>query len=394
MAKKVKFDKKVDRRDSDSVKHNNLLQKFGSENIIPMWVADMDFKSPKEIIEALNKRAKEGFYGYTYNQKEIYDSIYKWQEKRYGWKIKKGSISLANGVVSSIAFIIQAFTKEKDEIIIQTPVYHPFARVIKENGRKVSANSLNLKNGRYEIDFKDFEKRAKKAKAFILCNPHNPTGRVFSKEELLKLGQICLENSVLIISDEIHSDFVYDGAKHIPIASLSKKLSKQTITLNAASKSFNVAGLMTSYVICEDKKLEAKLKSYLKKFELCDNNIFGTLALKTAYTECEYWMDEVVEYLQKNRDFAIEFIKDELPLLDVVKPEATYLLWIDFRKLGLKPNELEKFLVTKAKLGLNNGIIFGKEGAGFARLNFATQRDVLETALNNLKLTLRTISHP
>lgn len=385
MAKKVNFDKKVDRYGSDSMKFANLDKRYGSSDVIPMWVADMDFKSAKEIRNALVDRAKEGVFGYPYNDKSIYDAICSWQEKRYGWKIKKGSISLSSGVVSSISFIVQAFTKPGDSIIIQTPVYQPFARLIKENGRKVSRNSLVLKKGKYEIDFKDFEKRAKEAKAFILCNPHNPTGKVFSKKELLKLAEICLENDLLIISDEIHSDFLYEGKKHIPIASLSKHISRKTITLNAPSKSFNIAGLMTSYVICEDKKLEAIYKNYLKKFELMDNNIFGTLALKTAYESCAYWMDEMVEYLQKNRDYAVNFIKDEMPLVDIIVPEATYLLWIDFRKLGLKPSELEKFLITKAKIGLNNGVIYGKEGSGFARLNFGTQRNTLKRALKNLK---------
>ena len=381
----MNFDKKIDRRGTDSVKHNNLKEKFSTEDIIPMWVADMDFKSCKNIINALRERVDEGIFGYVYNDKSIFDAIYKWQEKRYGWKIKKGSIFLANGVVSSISFIINAFTKEKDEIIIQTPVYHPFARVIKESGRKVSANSLKLVDGQYEIDFKDLKKRAKSAKIMILCNPHNPTGRVFSKDELQKIADICIENDLLLISDEIHSDFVYEGHKHIPIASLSKQISKRTITLNAASKSFNIAGLMTSYVICENKKLEAVYKAYIKKFEICDNNIFGTVALKSAYESCDKWLDEMVAYLQDNRDFAYEYIKNHIPLLDVIKPEATYLLWIDFRKLGLDAAKLEKFLVKKAKLGLNNGVIFGKEGKGFARMNFGTQRDVLKEALENLK---------
>ncbi len=385
MGKKINFDKKVNRAGSDSIKYANLTKRYGSDEVIPMWVADMDFKSAFKIRKALENRAKEGVFGYPYNDNSIYDSIYSWQKRRYEWDIKKGSISLASGVVNSIAFIIQAFTKNNDTIIIQTPVYHPFARLIKENDRKVSKNSLILKNGKYEINFKDFEKKAKDAKAFILCNPHNPTGRVFSKKELLKLAEICIENDVLIISDEIHSDFLYDGRKHIPIASLSKHISRHTITVNAPSKSFNIAGLMTSYVICEDKKLEAVYKNYIKKFELMDNNIFGTLALKSAYNDCENWMNEVIKYLQDNRDFAVNFIKDKIPLLDVIKPEATYLLWIDFRKLGLKPNQLEKFLITKAKIGLNNGIIYGKEGSGFARLNFGTQKSVLKKALNNLK---------
>ncbi len=388
MAKKINFDKKVNRIGSDSIKFANLDKRYGSHDIIPMWVADMDFLSAKEIRKALKKRVKKGVFGYPYNDKSIYNSIYSWQERRYGWKIKKGSISLASGVVNSIAFLIQAFSKVGDNIIIQSPVYQPFARTIKENERKVSRNSLVLKNGKYEIDFKDFQKRAKDAKIFILCNPHNPTGKVFSKKELLKLAEICLKNNVLIISDEIHSDFLYDDKKHIPIALLSKHISKKTITLNAPSKSFNIAGLMTSYVICEDKKLEAIYKNYLKKFELMDNNIFGTLALKIAYKSCEEWMDETVEYLQKNRDFAINFIKNEIPLLKVIKPEATYLLWIDFRKIGLKPSELEKFLITKAKIGLNNGLIYGKEGSGFARLNFGTQRNILKIALENLKQSI------
>ena len=381
----MNFDKKVDRKETDSIKHNHLKERFSTEDIIPMWVADMDFKSPKKIVNALRKRVDEGVFGYVFTDKEIIDSIYTWQKKRYGWSVKKGSVFLANGVVSSISFIINAFSKEGDEIIIQTPVYHPFARVIKQSKRKVSANSLKLGKDGYEIDFEDLQKRAKKAKILILCNPHNPTGRVFSKKELQKIGDICLENDILIISDEIHSDFVYDNNKHIPIASLSKKLSKITFTLNAASKSFNIAGLMTSYVICENKKLEAVYKNYIKKFEICDNNIFGTIALKTAYESCEKWLDELVEYLEQNRDFACSFIKDYIPILDVKKPQATYLLWIDFRKLGLKSSKLEKFLINEAKLGLNNGIIFGKEGDGFARMNLGTQKETVKEALQNLK---------
>ncbi len=385
MAKKINFDKVTNRRNTDSLKYNNLIQKFGTNKVIPMWVADMDFKSPKNIIKALEKRAKDGIFGYVYNQDDIYNAIYLWQKKRYRWKIKENSISLANGIVNSISFLIQSLTKKEDNVIIQTPVYHPFARLIKNNKRKVSINPLILKNGKYEIDFNDFEKKAKKAKIFILCNPHNPTGKVFSKKELLKLAQICIQNNLLILSDEIHSDFVYDKKKHIPIASLSKQISKRTITLNAASKSFNVTGLMTSYIICENRKIKSIYEKYKKRFELCDNNLFGTLVLKKAYNECEEWLNQLVLYIQKNRDFALKFIKNEIPLVNVVKSEGTYLLWIDFRKLGLTSNELEMFLIKKAKLGLNNGIIFGKNGAGFARLNIGTQKNVLKTALNNLK---------
>jgi len=381
----MNFDKKIDRRGTDSIKHNNLKERFSKEDILPMWVADMDFKSPKKIVYALRKRVDEGIFGYVFTDKKIIESIYDWQKRRYGWSVKKGSIFLANGVVPSIAFIINAFSKEGDEVIIQTPVYHPFARVIKESKRKVSANSLKIGEDGYEIDFKDLRKRAKKAKILILCNPHNPTGKVYTKEELEEIGNICLENDLLIISDEIHSDFIFDDNKHIPIASLNKKFSKITFTLNAASKSFNVAGLMTSYVICENKKLEAIYKNYVKRFDISDNNIFGPIALRVAYESCEKWLDELVEYLQGNRDFACEFIKDHIPILDVKKPQATYLLWIDFRKLGLKSSKLEKFLINEAKLGLNNGIMFGKEGDGFARMNLGTQRETIKEALENLK---------
>lgn len=387
----MNFDKKIDKSKTDNLKHNKLKEKFGREDIIPMWVADMDFKSPKNIIKALKDISDKGVFGYIYNNKKIYDSIYKWQENRYKWEVDKDSVFLASGVVSSIASIINHFTDKGDNIIIQTPVYHPFSRTIKENGRLVSTNSLKVVKGKYAIDFKDLQKKAKFAKMIILCNPHNPTGKVYTKNELQKIAKICLKNNLLIVSNEIHSDFVYSGNKHIPIASLSKKISNQTITLNAASKSFNVAGLMTSYVICENKKFRQEYKTFLKRFEKADNNIFGTAALQTAYSSCEKWLDDLVLYLQDNRDFAYNYIKRNIPLLNVIKPEATYLLWIDFRKLNLSLNDLEKILIQKAKLGLNNGIVFGKEGKGFARMNLGTSRKVIKEALDNLKKAIQNL---
>ncbi|WP_087972729.1 MalY/PatB family protein [Oceanobacillus rekensis] len=380
------FDELFERRNTRSVKWDMLKEVFQSDDVLPMWVADMDFKAPDEVNDALVRRAQHGIYGYTVIDDDVSDSIIKWLQKRHGWKIDKTWLSYSPGVVTSLHMAVQAFTEPNDKILIQTPVYTPFYSVITEHDRVVVKNPLINKDNYYTIDFDDFEKKLKSGvKAFILCSPHNPVGRVWKKEELEKMAKLCLKYNVMIIADEIHSDLVFPGERHIPIASLSEEIADQTITCMAPSKTFNLAGLDASYVITTDKDKRKKLEATFSKQGLHNMlNTMGNTALEAAYTHGEAWLDELVALLKSHTDYVTEMFDKHIPQLKVVQPEGTYLLWVDCSELGMNNKELNKFMIEKARVGLNAGVSYGDEGDKHMRINIACPRATLEEGVERI----------
>lgn len=380
------FDKELNRKNTSSIKWSFIKEYIGVEEAISLWVADMDFETVPEIKLRLAERAEHGIYGYTQRTENYYSELIKWFAKRQNFKIKKEWITHSNGVVSAIFNIIYALSVEGDGVIIQPPVYHPFARVITQTNRKILSNPLVLRDRRYEIDFESLENilKSKEAKLLLLCNPHNPVGRVFTYEELERIGNLCTKHDVIVISDEIHSDFIYKEYNFVPFASISEKLEQNSIICTAPSKTFNLAGLSTSNIIIPNKILKGLYDTYCESRGLKSFNIFGALASETAYQYGEPWLIELLDYLEENKDFASSYLETYLPEVTVIQPEGTYFLWVDLRNLGYTKEKLEYFLVKEAKIWLNQGYIFGVEGEGFARINIACQKSTLEEALARL----------
>ena len=382
---KYNFDEVIDRRGSDSLKLEALLPRWGREDLIPMWVADMDFRTPPFIIDSVKKRIECEIFGYTDKPNTWYQSIINWQKKRHQLAITKEMISFIPGVVPAIVMAIEAFTKMGEQVLIQPPVYYPFAAAIRNTGRKVITNPLLLGNLQYYIDFDDFEKKVKTCKLFILCNPHNPGGRVWSKEELEKLAAICLKYQVLMISDEIHADLTLPSYKHISLASLSEEIAMNTVTFSSASKTFNMAGLASAYAIIPNPQVRQKFLDKTVGYMLTDGNIFAFQTTVAAYEQGEEWLNQLLAYVQGNIDFLTQYIDQHLPKVKYLVPQASYLVFLDFRALGLSQKELVSFCTNKAHLALVDGSVFGEEGKGFMRINLASPRSVIEKALEQLK---------
>ena len=385
------FDEVIDRSNSDCSKIENLKPLFGREDIIPLWVADMDFKSPPAIIQSLMKRVEHGLFGYTIQSDDYFNSIINWLIKRHNWKVNKEDINYVPGVVKGFSFAIEKFTEVGDNIIIQPPVYHPFRLVVNALERKVVNNPLILENGQYRMDFDGLRKivSEKDCKMLILCNPHNPGGRAWSFEELNELSQICFENKILVVSDEIHSDMALRGFKHTPFATVSSEAENNSITLMAPSKTFNIAGIISSFAVIQNIEIRKKYHSFVKPKGLDEGTIFAYTVTKSAYNECDEWLDEMLNYVQSNVDFVDSYLKENIPLIKAILPEASFLIWLDCRLLNLSQHELVKLFVEKAGLALNDGSIFGPGGEGFMRLNVGTSKVILEKALNNLKNACR-----
>lgn len=383
---KYDFDSYIERQNTSSFKWDCNTELFGREDILPMWVADMDFKMMPEIADALRERVNHGVLGYTDKKDPFYEALIGWEERRHGWKIEKDWLKTSPGVVSGISMAIQAFTHPGDKVIIQPPVYYPFSLSIVNNGRYVVENPLIYENGTYKMDFEDLEKKFDcKTKLLILCNPHNPVGRVWGREELEKLAEICLKHKVTIISDEIHCDLVYSEGRHIPFATLSDKVAQNTVTFIAPSKTFNLAGLQTSAVIIPNESLRRDFCNVLDSFSLSITNVFGVIAFQTAYNKGDEWVDELIKYLEGNRDYLVEFMEKRIPKLKTIKTEGTYLAWIDCSGLKMSKEELRDFMINRAKLGLDDGYMFGKQGEQFQRINFGCPRSILKEALERLE---------
>jgi len=388
------FDEIINRKNTGSEKWDKVDDLFGGENLLPLWVADMDFRTPPEVIDALSQKAAHGIFGYTSYMDSTYSSAINWFSRRHGWRIEKEWILFSPGVVPAINILIQTFTNLCDGIIIQRPVYHPFARVIENNGRKVLNNPLRQnKNGNYEIDFDHLRKQAQKpaAKMMLLCTPHNPVGRVWRADELKEIIKICSDNNILIVSDEIHCDLVFSGHKHIPLHTIADGYTDNIITCTAPSKTFNLAGVQVSNIIVPDEEKRNKLRNSLMKAGMLDPNSFATVAMEAAYNHGEQWLDNLLNYINGNFEFLKNFTSENLSDAKVTDLQGTYLAWVDFRKYNLSTKELDDLFVKKAGVAPSPGYIFGPEGAGFTRFNLACPKSVLENGLKRIAEAFRNL---
>ncbi|HHV19196.1 MAG TPA: pyridoxal phosphate-dependent aminotransferase [Thermoanaerobacterales bacterium] len=377
----------MDRSKNYSSKWDELGKMYGRDDLLPLWVADMDFMSPKPVIEAIEARAKQGIYGYTSKPESYFESVARWMKKRHDWDVKTDWMIFSPGVVPALSFIVNALTHPGDKILVQSPVYYPFFKVIENNGRRVVNNPLLFNDGRYTMDFDDLEEKVKdpQVKLLFLCSPHNPVGRVWTEEELKKLGRICIDNNILIISDEIHQDILYPGVKHTPFASISEEFALNSITCTAPSKTFNLAGLQTSSIVIPNKIYYDVYKNFMTRIHLLRNNAFGLVALEAAYTYGEEWLDQFLEYLDGNLKTLSEGIEKDIPQIKIIKPEGTYLVWMNCRELGFDSKHLSDFMINKARLALDDGYWFGTGGEGFQRINLACPRAYVNEALTRLK---------
>lgn len=388
----MNFNEKIDRTESGSVKYDLRKAVFGSEDVIPLWVADMDFSTPNFIIDALRRRMEHPVFGYSFASKGYFEAIISWAKRRFGWDIEKSWIAGCSGIIPSLGVAILEFTSPGDRIIIQPPIYPPFYSAVSVNGREVVVNQLIETGGRYTMDLDDLERKADGAKMIILCNPHNPVGRVWQREELSALAEISIRYKMLIVTDDIHADIVYSPSKYIPIASLSEEIANQTITFLAPSKTFNIPGLSTSWAVSRNAELMFRFRRRLDALHLGFGNIFGSIALEEAYRNGESWLDQLLDYLSGNLAFVEEYLKEHISEISFVRPEGSYLVWLDCRRLGLSDAELKRFMISIARLGLNDGPSFGEGGSGFQRLNIGCQRSVLAEALERLSQAVKTMS--
>ena len=385
------FDKIIDRHGTNCLKFDFAKERGKNGDELSLWVADMDFQVAKPITDALQVQVNHGIYGYTEVKSDYFDIVKNWFKDNFDWEIKKGSLVKTPGVVYAIAMAVKAFTKEGEAVIIQQPVYYPFSEMIIANNRKLVNSPLVLKDGRYEIDFEDFEKKIveNNVKLFILCSPHNPVGRVWSVEELKRIGDICIKHDVVIFSDEIHADFVYEPNKHHVFASLGESYAANSVIATAPSKSFNIAGLQVSNIFIENKKLRDAFRNEIVKSGYSQLNTMGLAAARAAYESGKEWLDEVRAYIKDNLIFFRDYLKENIGELSLIEPEGTYLVWVDFRKLGLSEKQREDLIVNKAKLWIDSGAMFGVDGEGFERFNIACTREYLKMALDSLAKAIK-----
>lgn len=381
------FDKIVDRRGTSCLKYDFQVERRGRDDLLPLWVADMDFALPENILDDIKKRVSHGIFGYTDPKREYFDSVIGWFYSHFGWEGKPEWITVTPGVVVAISVAVRALTKEGEGVLIQQPVYYPFSEAILLNKRKLVNNQLVYENGKYSIDFDGFEKKIvdENVKLFILCSPHNPVGRVWTEEELRKMGEICLKHNVIIVSDEIHCDFTYEGHKHTVFPSLGEEFENNVVFCTAPSKTFNIAGLHVSNIFIPNPEIRKKFKSELESFGFSQPNVLGLTACQSVYSKGEEWYTNLKEYIAGNLDFAREYLAKNMPKIQLVEPDGTYLIWLDCEKLGLSVEELESFVEDKAKLWVDFGKIFGKESGQFIRLNIACPRKTLRQALEQLR---------
>ena len=383
---KYNFDEIIDRKNNHSTKYNELMKKFGTDDVIPLWIADMDFKTAEPIIKAVEEKARHGIFGYVYRPDEYFQSFINWQKKQHNWNVDKELLSFSIGVVPALATLVKQFSEKGDKILIQTPVYSEFYDINHDNGRTVIENKFSEKDGEYFLDLKDLENKLKEQpKLFIFCNPQNPIGHVWTYDELKAIGDLCIKYNVPVVSDEIHADLTLWGNKHIPFASVSEEIAKNTITCTSTGKAFNLAGLQCATVVFNNLQEKQKFDKFWKDLEVHRNNPFNLVATIAAYNEGDEYLSQLKKYLEDNIMFVHNYLKDNIPNIKSNIPQATYLIWLDCRELGLNQKELEEFMLKKAKLGLNPGRAFQKDLEGFMRLNSACPRAVLKKAMEQLK---------
>lgn len=389
------FDRVIDRSNTDCLKYDFRKQRHAPENAIPMWVADMDFPTAEPVVEAIIRQAKAGVYGYTDTRDDYVEILKGWYEKNFGWCPRGEWLIKTPGVVFALAMGVRAFTKPGESVLIQEPVYYPFREVVEDNGRALVGSPLVYEAGRYRMDFANLEKKVRefKVKLILLCSPHNPVGRVWTREELIRVEEIALRYGAVVISDEIHSDFVWDEHRHHVLASLKPEFEENTVICTSPSKTFNLAGLQCSNIFIPNQKLHMRFKEEIAASGYSQPNAVGVAACKAAYSEGEDWLNQVRAYIRENIRFMEEFTDENLPGIRMIRPEGTYLVWMDFRSLGMTEKERRDFMLNKAGLWLDSGSMFGSCGAGFERFNAACPRPVLSRAMHQLKTALETISY-
>ena len=378
------FDQVIDRKGTDSIKYDGMKGIWGRSDLLPMWVADMDFPTPPFVLEAIKKRCEHPILGYTLKSESYYQSIVNWVDQRYGMKVQAEDINYVPGVVAGLGMAINCFTEPGDEIIIMPPVYHPFKWLTLRNKREVVECPLLLQDGEYRMDLDYLRAHGKKARVLILCNPHNPGGIVWKQEELEAIADFCVENNILVFSDEIHADLTLPPYKHVPFAMISKKARNNSITFMAPSKTFNMPGVSASHAIIFNRSLREQFEKHLQAGELNMGHVFAFDAVKAAYSNGSEWLEQCLSYIQKNIDYVDHYLKQHTPKIKAILPQASFLIWLDCRELGFTQKELNDFFIEGAHLALNDGEMFGKEGIGFMRLNVATPRSILEKAMSQL----------
>lgn len=388
---KYDFDQVIDRSGNRASKYDERVMKFGTDKVIPLWVADMDFKTAQPIIDACVKKAEEGIWGYTSRPASYFEAIKGWEKRRNNWDVDTSLMSWSLGVVPALSVLVKIFSHTGDKVMIQTPVYSEFYDVTEAWEREVVENKLVEENGTWHIDFEDFEKKAKEVKIFLLCSPHNPLGIVWSREDLQRMADICIANDVLLVSDEIHSDLIFHGRKHIPTATLSPEIAGKVISCVSATKTFNLAGLQASTTIFPNMEMKKKFDRFWMNMDIHRNNAFSSVAMEAAYNEGEEWLEQLLEYISGNFDYIKEYCDKYIPKIKPSVPDATYLVWLDCRELGMDNEQLRSFMIEKAGLGLNEGYTFGRSLSGYMRLNAACPRSVLEQAMKQLKEAVETL---
>ncbi len=387
------FDEIVDRRNTNSIKYDFAKHRGKPEDTIPLWVADMDFKTLPQVTEALERVSRHGIFGYSEVKEDYFTTLYTWFFDNFGWEIRPEWLVKTPGIVYAVAMAVRAFTKEGEGVLIQQPVYYPFSESILANRRKLVNNPLVYTGGEYKMDYEDFEAKitAENVRLFILCNPHNPVGRVWTKEELTTLGDICLKHGVIVLADEIHADFIYEGYKHLIFSSLKPEYASNTVTCTAPSKTFNLAGLQVSNIFIQNPDLKKGFKEEIAKSGYSQLNTMGLVACQAAYEHGALWLKQLKSYLAGNLSHVREFLAERLPQIKLVEPQGTYLLWLDFSGLGLSDDGLEDLVLNQAKLWLDNGLMFGEEGRGFQRVNIACPREILTKALEQLEKAVKSL---
>lgn len=388
------FDEIIERKGTNSLKYDFIAENGKPQDILPLWVADMDFRVPKQVIEEIQKLAQHGIFGYSDCKEGYFQAIQGWYSRYFNWETEREWIVKTPGVVFAINTAIRALTKKGDAVLIQRPVYYPFSQSILNNERVLVNNPLVYQDGKYSVNFEEFEKLIveNQVKMFILCSPHNPVGRVWTKEELCKMGDICVKNNVIVVSDEIHSDFVYEGNEHQVFAKLKPEYAERSITCTSPSKSFNLAGLQISNIFIPNAQIRNLFQKEIAKTGYCELNTMGIVACQSAYENGRPWLDALKTYLAGNVAYIHQFLAERLPKVKLVEPQGTYLVWLDCRALGLTPEQLEDLVVNRAKLWTDGGAMFGPEGEGFQRINIACPRSTIKQALLQLEQAVGTLA--